>query len=334
MDLVIKDKELMWKEACFFTRLLSASVRAAERAGQEVKAVLASKKLDIVDKGKNDVQTAADRISQQCIIGSLREMFSKQLTIIGEEGELVADPSLVSKDFSVDVLKMDDQCPQDVREIKETDVVVWVDPLDGTAEFTQGVMDGKTELLEMVTILIGIGWRGRPLGGVVHQPYFGSNGSSPNELPGRTIWAAQGLGAHGIKVTQPQPDRKIVVTTRSHGSPLINESLDALKEAGLMTELERVGGAGFKVLCALEKGAHAYIFSSPGTKKWDTCAPEAILIALNGQMTDVHGNCLIYDNEVQHKNTAGVIATPQGIDHQKILDAIPQSVKDKLPAVL
>ncbi len=76
-------------------------------------------------------------------------------------------------------------------------------------------------------------------------------------------------------------EKKIIVTTRSHGSPLINESLENMKSMNLMTELIRVGGAGFKVLCAIEKGAHAYVFSSPGTKKWDTCAPEAVLLELS-----------------------------------------------------
>ncbi len=66
---------------------------------------------------------------------------------------------------------------------------------------------GFAELLEQVTVLIGIGWRGRPVGGVIHQPFHGSNGSSPAELPGRTIWAAQGLGAHGIHETLPDPGR-------------------------------------------------------------------------------------------------------------------------------
>ncbi len=91
MDLVLKDEEMLWKEACFLTRLLSASVHAAERAGREVKGILASKKLDVVEKGgKNDLQTAADRVAQQCIVGSLRKIF-KGMAIIGEEGVNAGD---------------------------------------------------------------------------------------------------------------------------------------------------------------------------------------------------------------------------------------------------
>ena len=46
-----------------------------------------------------------------------------------------------------------------------------------------------------------------------------------------------------------------------------------------------LGGAGNKVLRVIEGDAHAYVFASPGTKKWDTCAPEAILVAMGGALT-------------------------------------------------
>jgi len=35
-----------------------------------------------------------------------------------------------------EILKM--QCPEELCSIKEEDLVVWVDPLDGTAEYTEG----------------------------------------------------------------------------------------------------------------------------------------------------------------------------------------------------
>lgn len=39
----------------------------------------------------------------------------------------------------------------------------------------------------------------------------------------------------------------------------------------------------------LEGKAHAYVFASKGCKKWDTCAPEGVLRALGGVLTDIHG---------------------------------------------
>lgn len=36
-----------------------------------------------------------------------------------------------------EVLRLD--CPAHLKNLKEEDIVVWVDPLDGTAEYTQGL---------------------------------------------------------------------------------------------------------------------------------------------------------------------------------------------------
>lgn len=37
------------------------------------------------------------------------------------------------------MLKIDSKCSNNLREIKLEDFVVWVDPLDGTNEFIEGV---------------------------------------------------------------------------------------------------------------------------------------------------------------------------------------------------
>ena len=35
----------------------------------------------------------------------------------------------------------------------------------------------------------------------------------------------------------------------------------------------------------MEGKAHAYVFATPGCKKWDTAAPEAIINAAGGHLT-------------------------------------------------
>ena len=52
------------------------------------------------------------------------------------------------------------------------------------------------------------------------------------------------------------------------------------------------------MLLVLEGGAHAYVFASPGCKKWDICAPEAVLTAAGGKLTDLHGNPYLYHSDV------------------------------------
>lgn len=51
-------------------------------------------------------------------------------------------------------------------------------------------------LLQHITVLIGICYKGRAVAGVIHQPYFGENHS------GRTIWGIVGLGAFGVEISK------------------------------------------------------------------------------------------------------------------------------------
>lgn len=80
----------------------------------------------------------------------------------------------------------------------------------------------------------------------------------------------------------------------------------------------------------MEGKAHAYVFASKGTKKWDTCAPEAILTAAGGILTDMNGNSYDYSQDAVHENLRGVLATPQRVDHRELLNKIPQEVRDAL----
>lgn len=90
--------------------------------------------LNVVDKGaKNfDPQTEADRQCQELIVGSLLTQY-KNLTIIGEEGvtEMSSVPThLITKEINEEFLK-NWKCPEELKDVKEEELNVWVDPLDG-----------------------------------------------------------------------------------------------------------------------------------------------------------------------------------------------------------
>lgn len=209
-----------------------------------------------IPQGKDDLQTEADRSAERCIVASLSKLFPN-VRVIGEEGTI--DLKNVPTDWIVsdaDQEFLNKTCPEPLAHINETDVVIWVDPLDGTSEYTQGI-------LESVTVLIGMSVRNRAVGGVIHQPYYRR---SDNQL-GRTIWGLKGLGSGGFEAKADIDGKLIVTTTRSHSNELVQSVLRALEP----TEVIRVGGAGYKVLQLLEGDANAYVFASPGCKKWDTC---------------------------------------------------------------
>lgn len=76
-------------ETSILMRVLASSVNLAARASTIVRNVLASKDLEIVDKGVNDLQSKADRDAQRCIVGSLTQTFPG-LKVIGKFGRLCA----------------------------------------------------------------------------------------------------------------------------------------------------------------------------------------------------------------------------------------------------
>lgn len=86
----------------------------------------------------------------------------------------------------------------------------------------------------------------------------------------------------------------------------------------------------FQVILLLEGKAHAYVFASRGCKRWDTCAPEAVLHAIGGVLTDLYGERYSYNPETTYANTRGVLATAPGQSHQWYLSRIPDEVKQKL----
>jgi 3'(2'), 5'-bisphosphate nucleotidase len=167
--------------------------------------------------------------------------------------------------------------------------------------------------------------KGKAVAGVIYQPYFNYQANEPSQL-GRTIWAITGVGIFGLDVKTPPAGKKIICTSRSHSNVIVNKAVDACKP----TEVMRVGGSGHKVLLLLEGKAHAYVFASPGTKKWDTCAPEAILHTVGGKLTDLHGHHFHYDASAQHKNTGGILATCDEESHHLYLQQIPKSVQAEL----
>lgn len=113
---------------------------------------------------------------------------------------------------------------------------------------------------------------------------------------------------------------------RSHGTGLINDCTEACKP----TKVIKVGGAGHKVLLLIEGKAHAYVFPSPGTKKWDTCAPEAVLHAIGGKLTDIKGNLYDYHKDTTVVNEWGSLATAIAEEHQGYVDLIPDEFKDQV----
>lgn len=174
-----------------------------------------------------------------------------------------------------------------------------------------------------MTVLIGIAVKNSAVGGIIHQPFYKQ---SSGEL-GRTIWGLKGLGTGGFIAVEPPKGEFIITTTRSHSNALHQKAVDVFNA----NKVIKVGGAGYKVLQLLEGKAHAYVFATPGCKKWDTCAPEAVLEAHGGTLTNINGEHYEYNADVEHVNSRGVLASVCK-NHNELVEKIPIDVRQAVGA--
>jgi 3'-phosphoadenosine 5'-phosphosulfate (PAPS) 3'-phosphatase len=143
-------------QACSIIR--SVQARREKKGATALKATL---------KDKNDSRTyltEADTAAQELIWNGLRTVFGSKLNIVGEEDAIEEEKNWTIKDETVaDVLNGYD-IPIDLQNLVFSDVIVFIDPVDGTREFVEGRLDACQNL-------IGISYRGRAVAGVVGLPF-------------------------------------------------------------------------------------------------------------------------------------------------------------------
>jgi 3'(2'), 5'-bisphosphate nucleotidase len=236
-------------------------------------------------KGENDPVTAADLASTEAILETLGRAFPD-------------DPVLIEE-------KTDDGA-------RLSSSRVWiVDPLDGTREFIDRIPE--------FCVMIGLVEDGRPVLGVVHVPLTGvafqgvAGGPALRIDPDGTETPLTCNPAGSIESMR-------LVVSRSHRSDAITRAKEILG----ITEEVPSGSVGMKVARLVTGEADLYIHLGPGIKLWDACAPDAILAAAGGRMTDPSGTAIDYAARSVHCPT-GLLATT-GALHDEIADRIAEVV--------
>lgn len=298
--------------------LLALCIQCVQHAGTIIRDVFASGDFKSKDKAAKaqpssnsnasqeltDPQTIADLRAQHLVLRTLKA-YNAQITVIGEEGDESSKLD-VSDDDSIKV-KPDEQLLHQIRQqlpysrVATKHLHLWLDPLDGTKEYTLGHV-------EYVTTLLGIAYQGIPLAGVVSQPF-----AKPHY---RTVYGALGAGAHAVvdkEVTDltdstaaVPASRRTITVSRSHFTKGMEQLLDAMHTDNRI----HAGGAGSKGLLVLDGDADAYVFPQNGTHRWDTCAVDAIIHSAHGCLTDAYGKHLTYGESAMnaHANDHGVLA--------------------------
>ncbi|MFZ2359327.1 MAG: 3'(2'),5'-bisphosphate nucleotidase CysQ [Anaerolineae bacterium] len=183
---------------------------------------------------------------------------------------------------------------------------VWiVDPLDGTKEFIGRIGE--------FSIMVGLAIEGEAVLGVVYQPvadllYRGA--------PGLLAELAQGGSVQPLAVSSvADPAQMRLVASRSHRDPLVDA---VCRQLGIIHDRPS-GSVGLKVGLLASGQCDLYIHPSPGLKEWDTCAPDAILRAAGGAISDAWGRPLRY-NKSDVRQRWGLAAS-NGASHAQIVAA-------------
>ena len=163
-----------------------------------------------------------------------------------------------------------------------------VDPLDGTKEFIEGV--------DHFVVSVALVEDGQPIVGVLYNP-------ASDEL----FSAAKGDGAFldGERLhcsTEKEFKKMVILNSRS-------ETRNGLWEpyASYFQEQRPIGSVAYKL--GLTSAAKADIFASLRPKnEWDICAGHCILREAGGEMVNLEGKPLTYNNE-KTLITPGLIAS-------------------------
>jgi 3'(2'), 5'-bisphosphate nucleotidase len=262
------------------SRELAVAHRLAQQAATLVRRY-AGQSLPVQHKADGDPVTQADQEVSALIVDGLTKEF--------------ADDAILSEEV-----------PDDGARLGKPRVWM-VDPIDGTRDFIRG----ETGYVVMIGLCVG----GRPALGVVAQP---SSGLMWSGVIGMGAWREQPDGTRGPVHTSTlaQPPGVRIVVSKSRRSPQI----DAFRLALGVIDETNVGSVGMKVALVCQGDRDLFLYPGQQTKLWDTCGPEAILVAAGGRVSDLDGHPLIYA-QAELANRNGVVAS-NGPLHDHVIRAL------------
>lgn len=263
------------------TDFLTPMIQIAAEAAVEVMDVY-RRPFDVDFKAPSDPVTEADRRANELICRRLGELFPG-IPVVAEES------------------------PEERwSHFRSSDKVFFVDPVDGTREFVAK----NDEFVIMIGLLEG----DRPTHGVLHAPALKQRWAGQ---VGRGAFEILSDGTHRELSFEGAPtsiQEATVVASRSHRSPLLEEALVQLDAGERIT----IGSAGLKGAALVRGAADIYLAPEYAGCRWDSCAPEAIIVAAGGVYTDAHGVLLDYRAPSLQNNT-GIIAAGPNL-HQQVIE--------------
>jgi 3'(2'), 5'-bisphosphate nucleotidase len=249
----------------------------------------------IQNKNYDDPVTLADIKVNELIVNKIRKSY---------------------RNVSWDILSEEDIKTETNTFIRTSEWCWVLDPLDGTKDFIQGTGNYAMHL--------ALNYKQKPLIGVVLIP-------ERNELwisNGEKLWRER---RDGSKIEKYLSSRKTInemtlVTSKNHS----NNTLKRLIEKLNFKDVIVMGSIGCKIASILRGESDIYIcLSLPGRsspKDWDFAAPEALLKAAGGTITDLNNNELTYGKS-NFEQGGILVATNNKLTHQSICSEINCIIK-------
>jgi 3'(2'), 5'-bisphosphate nucleotidase len=137
--------------------------------------------------------------------------------------------------------------------------------------------------------MIGLAINGRAALGVVLMPTLGE---ALVGVVGEGAFLEDASGARRpLHVTTTKDPRQgTMMVSRSHRPRIVDPVIERL---GIRKTVP-CGSVGVKVARIAKGEADLYVHGGRGAKRWDACAPEAILTAAGGRFTDIEGELIDY----------------------------------------
>ena len=240
-------------------RELDVALAVARRASALILEIYATP-FTVELKGPDDPVTRADREANTLICEALAAAFPGD-AIVAEESA--------------------PETPAETSALVRRERVWFVDPIDGTREFA----DRNGEF----AVMIGLAIQGRAALGVVLMPTLGQALAG---VVGGEAFCEDASGARRpLRVTTVQDPREAtMMVSRSHRPRIVEPVIERL---GIRKTVS-CGSVGVKVARIALGEADLYVHGGRGAKRWDSCAPEAILLAAGGRFTDIEGELIDY----------------------------------------
>jgi len=303
--------------------LLISMIKAAELGGRQVVSVR-KKPVQVQSKGKtkegiNDPLTEGDLRSHHIMVHGLSATFPG-LRIISEENHSEAEDGRINSIHPLQINPHQIHFNTKIRALPDVrvsfgDVVVWIDPLDATKEYSEN-------LTQYVTTMVCLAVNGVPKIGVVHKPFTRE-----------TYWAWAGYGMSDNLATlihnraqhqKGQNDSMRFIVSRSHAGNV----KDIASRAFTKSKIRPAGGSGFKSIELVKGKVDAYVHVTH-IKKWDICAPNAILGAIEGgKMTTLRGETISYNYDDGVLVKDGLLATIDK-DHEEMVKILGEALVNK-----